>query len=92
MYGTLLRSSIFCRFRIVFKIHEQLPNTHSIIIVEKTRQPRTLDPAESFQAANREKKGSTCFTVFSQFVAKHENKTAKKMDITNDTEQIIMKS
>ena len=84
--------SIFCGFRIVFKIREQLPNTRTIIIVEKTRQPRTLDPAESFQAANREKKGSTCFTVFSQFVAKHENKTAKKMDITNDTEQIIMKS
>ena len=63
-----------------------------MIIVEKKRQPRTLDPAESFQAANPEKRGSSCFTVFSQFVAKHENKTAKKMDITNDTEQIIMKS
>ena len=32
---------------------EKLPN--SMIIVEKTREPRTLDPAESYKAADREK-------------------------------------
>ena len=51
------RGSIFCRFRDFLKIREnqtpgKLPN--SMIIVEKTREPRTLDPAESYKAADRE--------------------------------------
>ena len=45
-------------FRDFLKIREnqtreKFPNS-MIIIVEKTRQPRTLDPAESYKAADRE--------------------------------------
>ena len=52
------RGSIFRGFRDFLKIREnqtreKLPN--SMIIVEKTREPRTLDPAESYKAADREK-------------------------------------
>jgi len=52
------RGSIFCGFRDFLKIREnqtrkKLPN--SMIIEEKTRELRTLDPAESYKAADREK-------------------------------------
>ena len=50
--------SIFRGFCDFLKIREnqtrkKLPN--SMIIEEKTREPRTLDPAESYKAADREK-------------------------------------
>ena len=62
MHKKLLKSTVkplfFRGFRDFVKIRknqtrEKLPN--SMIIVEKTREPRTLDPVESYKAADREK-------------------------------------
>ena len=55
---TYCKTTFFRGLRDFLKIREnqtreKLPD--GMIIVEETREPRTLDPAESYKAADREK-------------------------------------
>ena len=57
-YLNTVEPILFADFEFFFKIREnqtpeKLPN--SMTIVEKTREPRTLDPAEFYKAADCEK-------------------------------------